>query len=87
MAFTGSTAKGLYCPKCESRYEINDVAALCQCGAPLLVDYDYQQAAELFAGEDMSARERSIWRYREILQVQDDANIVTMGVGGASLVP
>ena len=30
----------LSCPKCSAHYESENLIQLCECGAPLLVDYD-----------------------------------------------
>ena len=35
----------------------------------------------------MTARPPSLWRYRELLPVRDDAHVVTMGEGMTPLLP
>lgn len=87
MRETNTTVTGIYCSKCDRRYDINSVLRLCQCGAPLLVDYDYDTASQRITREVLKERPFSMWRYREILPVLDTANIVTLGEGGTPLLP
>jgi threonine synthase len=77
----------LYCPKCAARFEIDSVMNLCNCGAPLLVDYDYQRAGELLKPQDLGQRQPTMWRYAEVLPVKDTDNIVSLGEGGTPLLP
>jgi len=87
MPPTGTTVKNLYCSACDKTFEINSVQTLCPCGAPLLVDYDYKQAAAIFSKAGMENRPPIMWRYLEVLPVADDANIITLGEGGTPLLP
>ncbi len=87
MPATGTTATTLFCPTCGARNDIHAVATVCVCGSPLLVDYDYDRAGWIFRRIDWSARDYSIWKYRELLPVFDDRNIVTLGEGGTPLLP
>ena len=81
MATTNSYATHLYCPKCGKTYNINEVNHLCTCGSPLLVAYDLEKAKKYFSKETLKDRDQNLWRYREILPVFDDKNIVTLGEG------
>lgn len=81
MSSTGSFVTELYCPKCLSKYSIDNIITLCPCGSPLLVDYDYKKASESFDPDIISKRESSMWRYIEILPVKDKKNIVSLGEG------
>jgi len=87
MPSTDTTVKSLFCPKCDAIYSIDSIMTLCSCGAPLLVDYDYYQASRLLSPEKLKARHGSMWKYRELLPVKDEANIVTLGEGGTPLLP
>lgn len=87
MSKTNSFAKNLYCPKCRKEYSLNEVHQLCECGAPLLVNYDLEEAKKLFRKEDLAGRESSLWRYKELLPVQDDENIVSLGEGFTPIIP
>lgn len=81
MATTNSYATHLFCPKCGKTYNINEVNHLCACGSPLLVAYDLEKAKKQFTKETLKDRDQNLWRYREILPVFDDKNIVTLGEG------
>ena len=85
MADTGTTVKDLYCSKCNRRYSIDTVITLCECGKPILVDYDYEKASRILKRETLTDRITSMWKYREVLPVKDDINIVTLGEGGTPL--
>jgi threonine synthase len=56
-----------------------------ECGRPLLVRYDLNQAATTLTKESLRTRRADLWRYREVLPVQDDANIVSLGEGWTPL--
>jgi len=87
MTATNTAVRDLYCSKCANRYDIKTVQGLCACGAPLLVDYDYQKAAKTLTPEALKTRPGSMWRYREVLPVFDEDNIVTLGEGMTPLLP
>jgi threonine synthase len=55
------------------------------CGKPLLVRYDLETAAKTLTRESLHTRESSLWRYRELLPVLDDKNIVSLGEGWTPL--
>jgi threonine synthase len=56
-----------------------------QCGKPLLVRYDLRQAARSLTKESLKGRASNLWRYREVLPVERDENIVTLGEGWTPL--
>jgi threonine synthase len=78
----------LECAKCGTNYEPNRLYNLCtKCGKPLLVRYDLARAAETLKREDLRNRVASLWRYREVLPVVNDENVVTLGEGFTPLLP
>jgi threonine synthase len=81
MTPTGTFVTELFCPKCSSRFSVDNIITLCPCGSPLLVDYDYKKASGSFTPEIISKRDSSMWRYLELLPVKDKSNIVTLGEG------
>ncbi len=85
MPTTNTSVKDIFCPKCSERYDINSVLTLCECGSPLLVNYDYGRAAENLTKEKLKERSANMWRYLEVLPVFDCENIVMLGEGGTSL--
>ena len=76
----------LECAKCGTNYEANKLYNLCtNCGKPLLVRYDLAKAAETLTKESLKTRASSLWRYREVLPVVHDENIVSLGEGWTPL--
>src|SRR5919106_2807005 len=76
----------LECAACGLRHEARRLHNLCrQCGKPLLVRYDLGQAARTLTKERLRERERDLWRYREVLPVEHDENIVSLGEGWTPL--
>ena len=72
----------LECALCGLRHEANTLQNLCiTCGKPLLVRYDLEKAAETLTPESLKTRESNLWRYREVLPVVNEANIVSLGEG------
>lgn len=77
----------LYCPKCSATYESEKLVQLCDCGAPLLVEYDLDTVQSVLTKEMLKDREPTLWRYRELLPVKDEANIICLGEGMTPLLP
>ncbi len=69
------------CSKCRTVYPPQRIYQLCQCGKPLLVDYDLASAVRTMTKSSLANRPRNLWRYREVLPVEQDENIVTLGEG------
>lgn len=76
----------LECAACQEFYEARRLLNLCErCGKPLLVRYDLGSAARTLTKESLKSRDASLWRYREVLPVERDENIVTLGEGWTPL--
>src|SRR5437763_6923212 len=72
----------LECALCGLRHEANVLQNLCvECGKPLLVRYDLEKAALTLSKDLLGRRESSLWRYREVLPVENEENIVSLGEG------
>src|SRR5258708_5018267 len=72
----------LECAACGTKYEARRLHNLCtQCGKPLLVRYVLKSAAASLTKESLRERAPDLWRYREVLPVEQDENIVTLGEG------
>ena len=74
-------ASHLECPKCSAHYETEQPHQLCVCGSPLLVKYDMEKVAANMSKALVASRPPDLWRYRELLPVVREENIVTMGEG------
>ena len=79
----------LECAACGSRHEARRLQNLCAgCAKPLLVRYDLERAAESLTKESLRAgRTTNLWRYREVLPVEREENIVSFGEGWTPLLP
>lgn len=76
----------LECALCGLHHEANILQNLCvECGKPLLVRYDLEKAAETLTKDSLKTRESSLWRYREVLPVENAANVVSFGEGWTPL--
>jgi threonine synthase len=76
----------LECGACGLRHEARRLHNLCSaCGKPLLVRYDLGQAARSLTKESLGERASNLWRYREVLPVESDENIVSFGEGWTPL--
>ena len=76
----------LECALCGLHHEARTLQNLCiECGKPLLVRYDLAKAAETLTKESLKSRESSLWRYREVLPVENAENIVSFGEGWTPL--
>jgi threonine synthase len=77
----------LECAACGKQHEARRLHNLCtECGKPLLVRYDLKSAAASLTKESLPKRSPDLWRYREVLPVEQDANVVTFGEGYTPLV-
>lgn len=77
----------LSCPKCQKTYDSEHLIQLCECGAPLLVDYDLERIKTVFRKEQLKERKPDLWRYRELLPVKKEENIINLGEGMTPLLP
>ena len=76
----------LECALCGLCHEAGVLQNLCvECGKPLLVRYDLERAAGTLTSDSLTPRGSSLWRYREVLPVEDEANIVSLCEGWTPL--
>jgi threonine synthase len=71
----------LYCSSCGKRHEARKLINLCECGKPLMVAYDLERAARTLTRESLAGRVASLWRYREVLPLDDERNLLSLGEG------
>ena len=70
---TRSTLTHLQCSACRANYAPGQLLNLCPaCGKPLLARYDLRKAAETLTRASLATRRPDMWRYEEVLPVQDD---------------
>ncbi|HEX5604049.1 MAG TPA: threonine synthase [Pyrinomonadaceae bacterium] len=76
----------LECGLCGTKHEAHRLHNLCTaCGKPLLVRYDLERAGMFLKKESLAARRPDMWRYREMLPLERDENIVSLGEGWTPL--
>jgi threonine synthase len=81
-----SFATHLECARCSRYFEINTLQHTCpDDGGPLLVRYDLRRVHDAVEREDLRARPSTLWRYGELLPVERDASIVTLGESNTPL--
>src|ERR1700738_5141724 len=76
----------LECTACGLRHDWSRLQNLCTaCGKPLFVIVDLAAAGRALTREKLAAREKSLWRYRELLPLPADVEPVSLGEGGTPL--
>lgn len=76
-----SFARQIVCARCDRRFGLSELLGLCPCGSPLLVRYDLGKAKVVLDRSSFASRVGSLWRYRELLPLQDDAHLISLGEG------
>jgi threonine synthase len=77
----------LDCTRCDRRFEPGRLLNLCDCGAPLFARYDLDRAAKEMRPGHLALREPTMWRYREVLPVDDPEDRISLGEGFTPLLP
>ena len=78
--------KHLECSNCHRQYPARRLHNLCtECGKPLLARYDLQRIGKFMTRPALFGRASSLWRYREVLPVTKEINIVSLGEGWTPL--
>ncbi|MGM9524003.1 MAG: threonine synthase [Faecousia sp.] len=74
------------CVKCGREYEAVPNLTNCECGGILDIIYDYDYIKTTLTKEKLAAREdRSMWRYRELLPVEETTPNTPLRVGWSPL--
>lgn len=76
----------LECTSCGLRHESSCLQNLCTaCQKPLFPIYDLAGVGRTLTREALTTREKSLWRYREVLPLPADIEPVSLGEGGTPL--
>ncbi|MEE9586339.1 MAG: threonine synthase [Nitrososphaerales archaeon] len=71
------------CSRCGEEYSPDVAESLCEkCKGVILMHYDYRQIAEEVSKESLARRIPSVWKYSELLPIQEKSSIVSLGEGG-----
>ena len=72
----------LECSQCGLKHDAPKVQTVCtSCGKVLLARYGLRQLKSHLSKNELSSRPATLWRYRELLPVQDESNIISLGEG------
>ncbi|MFN7971522.1 MAG: threonine synthase [Acidobacteriota bacterium] len=71
----------LECPRCHATRPAVVRQQLCACGGPLFARYRLADVAAVVRTDDLARRTPDLWRYRELLPVQDPAFARSLGEG------
>ena len=76
----------LECTACHAEYPADQLITTCPaCGKVIYARYDLRHAATTMTPAALADRPWNLWRYAEILPVQDPANALTLGEGGTPI--
>jgi len=77
-----SYLENLQCTACRNESDADVVHGVCPaCGKVLFARYDLAELKNALVPEEFRGRSWDMWRYRELLPVRDEANVVTLGEG------
>lgn len=75
----------LVCSHCNREYELDEKVFMCStegCRGRINIYYDYEKIKEKITKDELSKRAPGVWKYFELLPLNDRKNIVTLGEGG-----
>ncbi|HVB77052.1 MAG TPA: threonine synthase [Candidatus Nitrosotalea sp.] len=77
---------GLRCRECGAEYELQATHVCEACFGPLDVVYDYDAIRRVISRARVESGPPSMWRWRDLLPLEDDAAVVSLGEGFTPLV-
>ncbi|HUO87149.1 MAG TPA: threonine synthase [Thermoanaerobaculia bacterium] len=80
-------ARQLVCSQTGEAAPLDEPAFLSPAGAPWLVEYDLDEERGRRLATHLPGRPWTLWRYRELLPLQDPDDRIDLGEGGTPLVP
>jgi len=74
------------CINCGTKYAIDEVIYFCrECGDILEIKLDYDMTTDLLKKSGWRKTPLSVWRYRDLMPINDASKIVTLNEGGTGL--
>ena len=71
------------CIACGQKYSSDMISYVCKsCGDLLDIKYNLQDTAERLRNTDWASRPLGVWKYLELLPIQDPTEIVSLKEGG-----
>ena len=75
-----SFATHLECSRCQEDFPVDQVQQVCKSdGGPLLVRYDLRRVRDSVTKDALRERPDTLWRYRELLPLEDPSHAVSLG--------
>src|SRR6202163_1176949 len=74
------------CRECGTEYELQATHVCEVCFGPLDVVYDHAALKKVVSRDRIEAGPKSMWRYRDLLPIEDSVPVVTLGEGMTPLV-
>jgi threonine synthase len=71
----------LECTRCQRKYPSGEIHTLCECGGPLFARYDLDKAAKNMRPGHLALREPTLWRYDDVLPVDNPDYRISLGEG------
>lgn len=81
-----SNIKSIKCAKCGKTYDMSNVPANDGCGGRIDFEFDIELMKETITKENLAKRTPGLWKYFELMPLNDRKNIVTAGEGGTPLI-
>ena len=72
---TMSFVKGLQCRECGQEYPKEPLHVCEACFGPLEIVYDYEGIKKSISREKIAARDKNLWRYRELLPIDGEPQV------------
>ncbi|MBM4171213.1 MAG: threonine synthase [Ignavibacteria bacterium] len=77
----------LECGFCGEIYSKTKIWNLCiKCNKPLLARYDIESARNVFYKDVLKTRDKTLWRYFEMLPIDEQKNVLSLGEGFTPLI-
>src|SRR5437588_12543308 len=81
--FVSMFLKHLECSACGLQHDWSCLQNVClECQKPLLAIIDLDTASRTLTRHNLAAREKSLWRYREVLRLPGNFEPIFLGAGG-----
>src|SRR5258708_6734329 len=77
---------GMRCRECGAEYELQATHVCEMCFGPLDVVYDQTALRKVVSGQRIEQGPKSMWRYRDLLPIEESTPVVTLGEGFTPLV-
>jgi threonine synthase len=76
------------CINCGSKYAVDEIVYFCKkCGDLLEIKYDYSELARALKKSEWKKAPLSVWRYKDLMPINDFSRIVSLNEGGTGLHP